>query len=56
MGLFFENLCIRDLRVYAQALDGEVYHQENIIRRSIPKKENNVSIWEKIKRKIKSLW
>lgn len=37
-------------------LDGEVYHQENIIRRSIPKKENNVSIWEKIKRKIKSLW
>ncbi len=26
MGLFFENLCIRDLRVYAQALDGEVYH------------------------------
>ena len=25
-GLFFESLCIRDLRVYAQALDGEVYH------------------------------
>lgn len=25
-GLFFETLCIRDLRVYAQALDGEVYH------------------------------
>lgn len=26
MGLFFENLCIRDLRVYAEALDGSVYH------------------------------
>ena len=25
-GLFFETLCMRDLRVYAQALDGEVYH------------------------------
>ncbi len=26
MGLLFETLCIRDLRVYAQALDGDVYH------------------------------
>ncbi len=26
MGLFFETMAIRDLRVYAQALDGEVYH------------------------------
>ena len=26
MGLFFETMCIRDLRVYAQALDGDVYH------------------------------
>ena len=26
MGLFFETLCVRDLRVYADALDGEVYH------------------------------
>jgi predicted AAA+ superfamily ATPase len=26
MGLFFENLCIRDLRVFAEALDGNVYH------------------------------
>ena len=26
MGLIFETLCMRDLRVYAQALDGEVYH------------------------------
>ena len=25
-GLMFENLVIRDLRIYAQALDGEVYH------------------------------
>ena len=25
-GLFFETLCVRDLRVFAQALDGEVYH------------------------------
>lgn len=25
-GLIFETLCVRDLRVYAQALDGEVYH------------------------------
>ena len=26
MGLIFENLCIRDLRVYADALDGDIYH------------------------------
>lgn len=26
MGLMFENLCVRDLRVYAQPLDGSVYH------------------------------
>ncbi|MEE3472015.1 MAG: DUF4143 domain-containing protein [Butyrivibrio hungatei] len=26
MGLIFENLCIRDLRVYADVLDGDVYH------------------------------
>ena len=25
-GLFFENLCIRDLRVYAEKIDGNVYH------------------------------
>ena len=25
-GLIFETLCIRDLRVYASALDGDVYH------------------------------
>lgn len=25
-GLFFETLCIRDLRVYADALDGTIYH------------------------------
>jgi predicted AAA+ superfamily ATPase len=26
MGLIFENLCVRDLRVYASALDGDIYH------------------------------
>ena len=26
MGLIFENLCVRDLRVYADASDGSVYH------------------------------
>lgn len=26
MGLFFETLAVRDLRVYADALDGQVYH------------------------------
>lgn len=26
MGLLFESMCVRDLRVYAQALDGEVFH------------------------------
>lgn len=26
MGLMFETLCIRDLRVFADALDGQVYH------------------------------
>ncbi len=25
-GLFFETMCVRDLRVYADALDGTVYH------------------------------
>lgn len=25
-GLFFEAMCIRDLRIYTDALDGEVYH------------------------------
>ncbi len=25
-GLFFETMCIRDLRIYADALDGSVYH------------------------------
>ncbi len=25
-GLFFENLCVRDLRVYAEAIGGSVYH------------------------------
>lgn len=25
-GLLFESMCVRDLRVYAQVLDGEVYH------------------------------
>ena len=26
MGLIFENMCIRDLRVYSDAIDGSVYH------------------------------
>ena len=26
MGYIFENLCIRDLRIYADVLDGDVYH------------------------------
>jgi hypothetical protein len=26
MGLFFETLCVRDLRVYAESLDGNVFH------------------------------
>ncbi len=26
MGLLFESLCVRDLRTYAQALNGEVFH------------------------------
>lgn len=25
-GFFFESMCVRDLRVYAQSLDGELYH------------------------------
>lgn len=25
-GMMFENLCVRDLRIYAEANDGEVYH------------------------------
>jgi len=26
MGLFFETLCMRDLRVYAEVIDGQVFH------------------------------
>ncbi|MHC1787395.1 MAG: ATP-binding protein [Christensenellales bacterium] len=26
LGLLFESLCIRDLRIYAQSLDGDVFH------------------------------
>ena len=26
MGFLFENMCLRDLRIYAEALDGNVYH------------------------------
>ena len=26
LGMLFENLCVRDLRIYAEALGGEVYH------------------------------
>ena len=26
MGLLFEALCVRDLRVFADALDGQIYH------------------------------
>lgn len=26
LGMLFENLCVRDLRIYAEAIDGEVYH------------------------------
>lgn len=30
-GLFFETLCVRDLRVYADALDGAVYHYRAVM-------------------------
>lgn len=26
MGLFFETMCVRDLRVYAESINGQVYH------------------------------
>lgn len=26
LGLYFETLCVRDLRVYSEAIDGQVYH------------------------------
>lgn len=26
MGMMFENLCVRDLRIYAEYLDGNIYH------------------------------
>ena len=26
MGLLFETMCVRDLRVYAESIDGEIYH------------------------------
>ena len=28
-GLLFENLCIRDLRVYAESIDGSLYHYKD---------------------------
>ena len=30
MGLLFENLCVRDLRIYADLLDEEIYHFRDI--------------------------
>ena len=32
MEQFFKNLCIRDLRVYADSIDGEVYHYKDKAR------------------------
>lgn len=29
MGICFENLCIRDLRIYAEYLDGQLYHYKD---------------------------
>lgn len=29
LGLLFENLCVRDLRTYADAIDGNIYHFRN---------------------------
>lgn len=26
MGLLFENMCVRDLRIYSEVIDGDVYH------------------------------
>lgn len=26
MGLIFENMCVRDIRVYAESLGGSIYH------------------------------
>ena len=26
MGLLFETMCVRDLRVYAESIDGKIYH------------------------------
>jgi len=28
-GLLFESLCVRDLRIYAEAIDGEVFHYQD---------------------------
>lgn len=43
MGLIFENLCVRDLRIYADVLDGSVYHYRDktglecdAVRRNMP--------------------
>ncbi len=36
-------------------LDGKIYHKENILIKK-EKKEEKISLWEKIKRKIASLW
>ncbi len=35
MGLLFETLCVRDLRVYADALDGRVYHYRDKADREV---------------------
>lgn len=29
MGLFFESMCVRDLRIYADALEGSIYHYQD---------------------------
>lgn len=35
MGLLFETLCVRDLRVYAEACDGRVYHYRDKANREV---------------------
>lgn len=34
-GLFFESMCVRDLRVYAQSLDGDVFHYRDNVGREV---------------------
>ena len=52
---YYDNNATNIIGYVEIKLDGKVYHKENIYIK-IEQKEEKISFWEKIKRKIASLW